>query len=896
MIERLPNYLIHRCYLLLLLLLPCFIVEAQGIKGKVTDPQGEPLPFASIILMGTDQGIASNIEGEYLLNASPGKLRLRFQYLGFRPLDTTFVVGSSMIIFNAKLQVEVVALPEAVVSGSGEDPAYTIMRRAIAKAKYHSMQVDEYDAKVYIKGSGRLLKVPFLFKKKILKSLAEEGIDSTVAFTQESVSKVHYTRPDQYRDTVISIRTTGNDNNTSPMGFIYSSFYEPQVVNAVSPLAPDAFLHYKFEYLGFIEDGGQVINKIKVTPRGRGDQVFEGVIYIVDKEWSIHSIDLTTSVWGIQFEMQQQFSPVKPDVWLPVHEIYDVSGSVFGFAFEYRYFAKLSDYDLTLNPDLEVPVVVLDAKVETDEAKASDAKLGNRSFQNGLTSLESGEELSAKKLRKMMKEYEKQEIEALPDVDTIAISGSNQQVIDSSAYKRDSSYWETIRPMPLTDYEVKGYVRQDSIAALPPKPDDGKKHDDTLSLNMNNEGFAASVKRRSKFSLTNLITGGRYDISDKIFLQLKAPLQSFNFNTVDGFHGGYEIIIGNNQKHKTNWEIGPAIRYAISREAFNYEGKFRLYGNGWNLQVNGGDQVKQYSYDDPMSLWSNSLYSLFVNRNYLKEYEEKFITARYQQKITGAMGFDLSGEYGNRHRLVNTTDLVFFDDKKLLYTSNDPVHAEGGPEIFNDHQAIISDASYWIKPFWTYRIQNGAKRKDYSHSPMMTLRYRKGWGTDNDPFDLITANVETKWSIGAGSLLSLNLSAGTFIGDQKPAYFADFVHFPGNRLIGTPTNPVSSFRMLDYYAYSTKDKYFYGLFNYQFRRFGLTQFDYFRRQGIRENLLFNVLLTPESQQYAEVGYAINYILRVLRVEFVTSWQDYKYRDFAIRIGVATDFQSILGGF
>jgi hypothetical protein len=102
--------------------------------------------------------------------------------------------------------------------------------------------------------------------------------------------------------------------------------------------------------------------------------------------------------------------------------------------------------------------------------------------------------------------------------------------------------------------------------------------------------------------------------------------------------------------------------------------------------------------------------------------------------------------------------------------------------------------------------------------------------------------------------------------------------------------------MLDYYTYSTNDKYFYGLFNYQFRRFGLTQFDYFRRQGMRENLIFNVLLTPESKQYAEVGYAMNYILRFFRFEFVTSWQDYKYQDFAFRLGIATDIKSILGGF
>jgi len=891
---RLTNYSIFRGYLFIFILFPASILEAQGIKGIVIDSQGEPLPFASIILVGTNHGIASNIEGEYLLNVFPGNYRVRFQYLGYKTLDTTFIVGQSVMTYNAILPVEVIALPYALVSGNGEDPAYTIMRRAIAKAKYHAMQVDEYEAMVYVKGSGRLLKVPAFFKKKIMKALAEEGIDSTVAFTQESVSKLHYIRPDQYRDTVISIRTTGDDNNTSPMGFIYSSFYEPKVVAAISPLAPDAFNHYRFEYRGFIEDGGQVVNKIKITPKGKGDQVFEGVIYIVDNVWSIHSLDLTTYIWGIKFDMQQRFEPLKPDVWLPVHEIYDISGSVFGFEFEYRYFARLSGYDIKLNPDLEVPVIVLDAKVESEEAKASDARREDRSFGKGLSELGPGEKLSGKKLLKMMKEYEKQEIEALPDSDTISFTDISSQVIDSTAYKRDSSYWEQIRPMPLTDYEVRGYERQDSIAAIPPKPDENDRTRDTLSLRMSEEGFAANVKQRKNFSLAHLITGGRYDINDKTFLQLKGPLQSVNYNTVDGFHGGFEIELGNKQKQKINWEISPGIRYAISREAFNYEGEIRLFAKGWSLQFNGGNQVLEYNDDRLLSPRANSLYTLFANRNYLKEYEQKFFRARYEQSITGAMGINVSAEYADRKRLINTTDLVFIDDKKLLYTSNDPVHLAGGPAVFDDHEAIITDASLWIKPFWEYRVQRGAKRKDYRKSPMLTLRYRKGWGEEYHPFDFISADVEYKWPIGAGSLLSMNMSGGSFIGDVKPVYFHDFVHFPGNRLIDAPINPVSSFRMLDYYAYSTNDKYFYGLFNYQFRRFGLTQMNYFRRQGIRENLLLNVLLTPESQQYAEVGYAINYILRFLRIEFVTSWQDYKYQDFAVRFGVATDFQSLLG--
>jgi hypothetical protein len=867
-------------------------IQAQGLRGKITDPDGESLPFANIIEAGTNRGIASNIEGEYILALTPGRHRIKFQYLGYRPLDTIIVIGQGFTVFNAIMHPEIVALSEAVVSGKGEDPAYTIMRRAIAKAKYHGLQVDEYNAMVYVKGSGRLNKVPGLIRKR----LEKEGVDTSAAYTQESVSKLHYIRPDQYRDTVVSIRTVGDDNNTSPMGFIYSSFYEPKVVNGISPLAPDAFSHYRFEYLGFIEDGDHVINKIKVTPKGRGDQVFEGVIYIVDNLWSIHSLDLTTYIWGIRFEMQQQFSPILPDVWLPVHEIYDVNGSIFGFGFQYRYFAQLSNYRIKLNPDLEVPVIVLDAKVEAEDAREAEEKHGNKKFDEGLTALDPGEELSVKQLRKMMREYEKQEIEALPESDTVITSSASLQVIDSTAYKKDSSYWEEIRPLPLTELEIKGYARQDSIASIPPEPQDDDDLQDTLSVSMNGEGFAANVKRREKFSITHLITGGRYAMGDEIYFQLKGPLQSVNYNTVDGFHAGYAFEFGNSVDQTVNWEAGPSIRYNFARESINYDGRVRLFGKGWDLEFMGGKQPRQFNYDFPLSPWLNTIYSLLANRNYLKEYEQTFVNVRYAQKILGGLGITLKGEYADREKLVNHSDIVFFDDKKLLFTSNNPEHVSVSNEAFGDHKAIISDASIWIKPFWEYKVNRGTKRKDYSRSPSFTLRYRKGWGSEEEyhPFDLVSGQLEYKLSVGAGSFLSMNVAAGKFIGENKPVYFQDFAHFPGNRLFATPINPVNSFRMLDYYRYSTNDEYASGLFNYQFRRFALTQFDFFRRQGIRENVLFNVLLTPESQQYAEIGYALNYVLRFLRVEFVTSWQDYTYQDFALRIGVATDFQSLFG--
>ena len=63
---------------LLVFLLASYSLQAQGIKGKVVDISGEPLPFASIGVMGTSQGVASNVEGEYIY---PNRYHLHYRFL-----------------------------------------------------------------------------------------------------------------------------------------------------------------------------------------------------------------------------------------------------------------------------------------------------------------------------------------------------------------------------------------------------------------------------------------------------------------------------------------------------------------------------------------------------------------------------------------------------------------------------------------------------------------------------------------------------------------------------------------------------------------------------------------------------------------------------------------------
>jgi hypothetical protein len=73
-------------------------------------------------------------------------------------------------------------LQSVTVRADKEDPAYTVMRKAIAKAKYHTQQIDAYSAKVYLKGKGQLKDYPWLAKKE----LEKEGITKDRVFISES--------------------------------------------------------------------------------------------------------------------------------------------------------------------------------------------------------------------------------------------------------------------------------------------------------------------------------------------------------------------------------------------------------------------------------------------------------------------------------------------------------------------------------------------------------------------------------------------------------------------------------------------------------------------------------------------------------------------------------------
>ena len=88
------------------------------------------------------------------------------------------------------------------------------------------------------------------------------------------------------------------------------------------------------------------------------------------------------------------------------------------------------------------------------------------------------------------------------------------------------------------------------------------------------------------------------------------------------------------------------------------------------------------------------------------------------------------------------------------------------------------------------------------------------------------------------------------------------------------------------------DKFLTAHAHYQFRKFLATQIPEVWLMGIKENLFVNYLATPTSKNYFELGYSIDNIFRFFRLEAAFSFQDGRYQDFGVLIGVASNLEDL----
>lgn len=127
----------------ILLLILCFfcsigaMAQSKSITGVVTDGTGEPIIGASVVEVGTTNGIITDIDGKFTLNMNPnGKIKV--SYIGYQA-QTIDLRGRTSLKIQMKEDSEM--LEEVVVTGYGGKQLRTKVTNSISKVSEESLKV-----------------------------------------------------------------------------------------------------------------------------------------------------------------------------------------------------------------------------------------------------------------------------------------------------------------------------------------------------------------------------------------------------------------------------------------------------------------------------------------------------------------------------------------------------------------------------------------------------------------------------------------------------------------------------------------------------------------------------------------------------------------------------------
>ena len=275
---------------LILLLLPA-IVSAQNwkVKGTVVDSATkEPLPYASILLGGTNAGAVSNHDGEFTFKLGKGVYRLITRYVGYRT-DTVKIFVPANKSLAIQLVKQPVLLPEVLVTE--EDPAYRIIREAIKRKRINKKGLNNYEYHSYL--------------KNVVKSQGE------IALVQEMIIKGFKQKDEKAKEFILETHRTVNQKKLPNLNLAedltdkhlpdFSEDTLKLLMNTVYlPIADNAFDYYDYKLLNIIQTTGAPIYEIKVIPRSSIQPLLEGTIDIEGENYSIVKVDLKASK-GVRF-------------------------------------------------------------------------------------------------------------------------------------------------------------------------------------------------------------------------------------------------------------------------------------------------------------------------------------------------------------------------------------------------------------------------------------------------------------------------------------------------------------------------------------------------------------------------------------------------------------------
>lgn len=810
----------------LVVLFCVFISKAQVVKGVVLDSLNQKLPNVNVYIEDTYKGTTTNLDGIFKLNVDGYTNRkMVFKYLGYKTqkikISNFTEQGTSKIILKATTT----SLDEVVVN-SDENPADIIIRKTIEQREANLAKRLSYKADFYSKGMWKVENVP----EKILgQEVGDLGgaLDSTrsgIVYLSETVSKIAFRSPYDFKENITASKVSGDDN-----GFSFNSaqdfnisFYQNTLdinVSMVSPIADFAFDYYKYKLEGvFYDENGFAINEIKVIPKRKNDKVFSGSVFIVDESWELYGIDLNTTGKSINvaplehLNFKQNFTYNTDDeFWVMLSQSLKFNWKIFGISGSGQFVASYANYQF-------------------------DPKFENGFFSNEIVSFE------------------------------------------RYANQKDSLFWKNTRPLPLTSEEIKDYKKKDSVQLVR----DSKKYKDSVDQARNKFKPLAPIFGYSWQNTSKSQYVGYSGIAGLDNINFNT-VQGFNVGT--SFNYTQRDTLNSFDKF---WRIGTSLNYGLSDKRLRAVGNFTKKFNNFSrpyLTLRGGVEATEINSSNTTSNIALNVAAIFFEENFLKLYDRHFVEATYSQEVVNGIRASANLSYQRRKALINERNEHVFGNDNGGFTSNNPLSPEAfGSILFPTHHILKFNLNARIRFDQTYTTTPRGKYNNFSQQyPTLRFNYQKGFAATQSgyDYDFFNINLRQRLSLSRFGKLGYQIGGGAFL-NADDISFLDFKHFNGNQTrVVVDGDFLGRYNLLPYYERSTNQTH--SQFHVEHNFEGLVM----NRIPLLKHLKTNLILGAKSlfidgqSPYHELSVGLDRLgfgkFRFLRLDYVVpyngGWQD-----------------------
>ena len=284
----------------------CAIVTRAQFYGKVVDgTTGEPIPFAAVKYVGTSEGRSTDLDGNFVLPILNNSDKFEITYLGYKPVTVTVPRGRNELRDQLiKMYSDDIMLGEVVVKKSKlhykrkNNPAVDLMRKVIANKKLSDIKekdfyhFDKYEKKTFsyndIKGT----------KDTLLSEICPEtGKLIIPIMVEETSSEENYRKNPKTVKTTVNARRSDGFQSMLSSGEMITSYVKDIFTDVdiykdnirllqhpfISPISTSeaiGFYHYHIQDTIMVEDERCI--DVFFIPNNSQDFGFSGHLYITD--------------------------------------------------------------------------------------------------------------------------------------------------------------------------------------------------------------------------------------------------------------------------------------------------------------------------------------------------------------------------------------------------------------------------------------------------------------------------------------------------------------------------------------------------------------------------------------------------------------------------------------